>query len=988
MKKKLLLTSLVICIGILVFGVINASAETEGYFTYTVSNGEATITSCDKSASGIVTIPDTLGGYPVTTIGYNPFYDCDNITGLVFGKNVKSIGSYTTLGCDNIASISMTDSVTSIGQYAFGNLDKLEFIILSKNITSMGNGVLQNCNNLRWVVLPDKITALVPDTFSYCTNLQKVFIPKTVTSISYYVFQQCNSLTDVYFGGSQTQWNNISITTDNTSLSSLKTASIHYNTPARYTINYNANGGSNAPVTQTKIYDISTYLSSVKPTKYGYTFSKWNTRADGTGTSYNSGATYSANASATLYAQWIPNQYTVNYYSNDEKNLLLATSYHTYGVTRTLYKNTYSRAGYRFSGWGISKNSTAPKYMDEESVLNLSTNNGAVINLYAIWEIETYTVTYDANGGENAPASHSARAFTDTNLSSDIPRRDGYVFEGWAEDATAETAQHQPGDTISVGSADITLYAVWRKYIVIASGNCDFNLTWNLYEDGTLVISGIGEMTWINYSSAPWREYRNSVKRVIIEEGVTSIASYAFSDCTNLTDIDIAKSVTSIGDGAFGNCTALTHIDISENVTSIGKYVFGYCDSLNSILVNGNNAYYSSDERGVLYNKDKTILIQYPAGNTAISYVVPESVISIGDCAYRNCTNLSSIDIAENITSIGYAAFENCSALTVLDIPERVISIGRFAFSGCAGLTEMYIPDGVTNIGNSTFYNCVGLTSINIPDNVTIIEGQAFQKCTKLSNITFGENSKLTSIGSNAFSGCNSLIDIDIPESVVSIESCAFYNCKSIQSVGISKSVLSIGNWAFGYCDNLTDISFAEDSALTSIGEYAFSDCLKLTSMNVSKSVTDIGEYAFRNCTNLTNIIFEEESKLTSIGKYAFHSCKNLEATYYHGNKEQWNNISIGSNNDPLINNVIFVKYTKTTISEDGKTYVVNPVNVDEGVTVIVALYKDDIFVEIQSAIYKSVALTFTATKDYDTVKIMVWEDLYTLEPITEPEII
>ena len=210
-----------------------------------------------------------------------------------------------------------------------------------------------------------------------------------------------------------------------------------------------------------------------------------------------------------------------------------------------------------------------------------------------------------------------------------------------------------------------------------------------------------------DYDSNQSPVYNNSdVKKIVIEDGVTSIGDYAFRGCSSLTSITLPDSVTSIGDCAFVFCVGLSSITLPDSVTSIGDSAFKNCSSLTSITI-------------------------------------PDRVTSIEPYAFDNCSSLTSITIPNSITSIGASAFYNCRSLTSITIPDRVTSIESRAFTGCSSLTSITIPDSVTSIGYATFAGCSSLTSITIPDSVTSIGESAFSNCSSLQTISLSCKSTL-----------------------------------------------------------------------------------------------------------------------------------------------------------------------------------------------------------------------------------------------------
>lgn len=197
-----------------------------------------------------------------------------------------------------------------------------------------------------------------------------------------------------------------------------------------------------------------------------------------------------------------------------------------------------------------------------------------------------------------------------------------------------------------------------------------------------------------------------------------SIGDGAFRD-SGLTRITIPSSVTSIGRYAFHNCK-IERIIIPSSVTSIGSNVFLGCGSLTSITVDPNNSNYSSVD-GVLFNKDITELIQYPAGNTSASYSIPDSVTSIRDNAFRFGHSLKSVTfgVDSKLQSIGVEAFASCRGLESINIPNSVTSIGEQAFMYCSSLKSIIISNNVTVIKDRTFSLCNNLESIFLSDKVS-----------------------------------------------------------------------------------------------------------------------------------------------------------------------------------------------------------------------------------------------------------------------------
>ena len=321
---------------------------------------------------------------------------------------------------------------------------------------------------------------------------------------------------------------------------------------------------------------------------------------------------------------------------------------------------------------------------------------------------------------------------------------------------------------------------------------------WNL-ADKSITISGKGKMKhWQYDSTEDWNiKYKKIIEKVIINNGITNIGNFAFDECSSLEEIAIPSSVTSIGWNAFDECSSLEKIKVSSE-----------------------NKNYISVE-GVLYNKDVTEIIKYPANKLGEKYSIPDSVTSIGEDAFNGCSNLKEIIIPSSVIKIAYQTFCECSSLEKIVIPEGVTKIAQCAFKGCSSLKEIAIPSTVISIESYSFEDCNSLEEITIPNGVTSIGRWAFSRCSSLKEITIPEG--VTSIGGDAFSGCSSLKEITIPEGVTSIGGNAFSGCSSLKEITIPSSITCIGDYAFKGCSSSEEITIP--NSVTSIGKYAFSGC-------------------------------------------------------------------------------------------------------------------------------------------------------------------
>ena len=454
----------------------------------------------------------------------------------------------------------------------------------------------------------------------------------------------------------------------------------------------------------------------------------------------------------------------------------------------------------------------------------------------------------------------------------------------------------------------------WEPEIVHSGSFANNTMTWKLLENFELRIIGIGNMpNWANKTFVPWHEHENKIRAAKISEGITSLNRFAFIrnsclaiidipdsvtsigenvffGCSNLTSVDLGDSVTSIGDGAFWGCS-LASIEIPGSVTSIGENAFHICRSLMSIVVDSDNQYYSNDEYGVLFNKNKTTLIQYPIGNTRQTYTIPDSVTSIGNSAFYECNMLKSVDIPDSVVTIGDEAFAYCRSLASIDVGNSVTSISNKAFMWCGDLTSVVIPDSVTSIGNKAFYACDRFVSIVIPTGVTRIDEDAFYGCDNLTIYGYSDSYAQSYAEENDIpfvitgGNCGENVTWKLIDGVLTIsgegdmknyatvEDTPWYeNRESVTSIVFETGVTSISPNAFIDFDKVKEIKIPH--SVTRIGENAFSSCDGIEKVIIGRGVTHLPDDVFGNCFNLKEVTIPKN--VISISDTAFRHVFNF----------------------------------------------------------------------------------------------------------------
>ena len=850
---------------------------------------EITVTNATQIASnalrGITMLKNVSWNDGITSIGDYALYGCTGVTALTLPTALQTVGGYAFYNV-KIAVLELPQGVLSLGTYALYGSGLRTLLVPSSAVVSIGDRALDNTHSALKIYVTDSLLSSYKSSWSdyssriysfncirengmaidgstflqYFGDETEIALPANVTSIVAYAFAGTNVHTVLVPGNIRTIGANAFSGCD--TLETVRMLS------GVRTISANAFYGA-AGLTEVELPNTVTSIGA--NAFYGCS-SLTEVVVPNSVTSIGHSAFQGCNSIVKM---------TLPFVGESRTSTGTAGRFgYIFGYTSTLTSGTINQGGYYYyipstlREIEITGATALSSYAFQncDMLTSIALNEGITsISTYAFYNCDGLTemIIPESVTSIGTYAFASSVNLAKVTLPSGLTEISNYMFQSCPLLASVN------------GNGEVIIGANVTSIGTSAFGGCTsitkVTLPTGLTEIGGSAFSGATSLTQINIpasvteiGSSAFSGCVNLVRvnsetdgKVILQEGLTSISSYAFRDLSRITEVVVPDSVTSIWHSAFQGCNSIVKMTLpfvgesrevlasvensdSSNVGS--RYLFGYIfgSTTNSSTSGVEGAIYQGQSRNRSYYR----LYYIPS---SLREIVITDATGISANAFYGCTMLTSITLNEGMTAIYSRAFYNCDGLTEMVIPESVASIGTYGFYGCGNLAKVTLPSGLTEISNYMFQSCPLLASVNgngeviIGANVTSIGTSAFGGCTSITKVTLPTG--LTEIGGSAFSGATSLTQINIPASVTEIGSSAFSGCVNLVRV-----------------NSETDGKVILQEGLTSIGSYAFRDLSKITEVVVPDSVTSIGQGAFQGCNSLVKMTlpFVGESRSTT----------------------------------------------------------------------------------------------------------------------------
>ena len=754
-------------------------------------------------------------GVKYSVVDYGSTRECVEVAGLSEASQVvvipRSVGRY---------------KVIAIGALAFRDCSGLTSVTIPESVTSIGADAFQDCSGLTSITIPESVTSIGEAAFSGCSSLTSVTIPEGVTSIGEHTFNGCRGLTSVTIPEGVTSIGGYAFY----NCSGLTSITIPEGVTS---IGYAAFAGCSNSLESLTIPNSVTSLR-----KWAFSF-----KCD------------------SLVSLTIPDRF-IDSSILECSNLQSLTVYGediSSNCTKLIRNNSYLKS---------------VTLKDVTRIIDPSVFTGCS-------GLTSFTVTIKKDvtsiGDE---AFKNCSGLTSITIPESVTSIGRSAFDGCSglTSITIPEGVTSIGDEAFIYCTSLTSINIPNSVTTI--GKCAFLNCSSLGEAMAIPsnVTEIADGTFMGCSNLP---------SVRLTSNVQSIGNHAFDGCKAFKSFVFTPNLTSVGISAFRNCSGLTAIKLPSKVAELGDYAFADCENLESAVFNSNVEInlttFENDAKlktltspanyfdGVaLYNKEKTNLIKVFDPSISEYTGIPETVTAIGERAFKDCSNLSKVNLPSGLTSIGDDAFCNCEKLVLSAFPDNLKNVGARAFLNCGSITVNCSPSPLSFIGEQAFANCKSITGFTLSDNANLGEG-VFKGCTALSTMNI---SMLKNIPNSLFENCTALSSVTTPADLASVGNRAFFNCSKLESIAMP-DVASLGEEAFYGCSNLKEVNMPKVAYLP---QNTFNGCSALNTANIL-SCSVIADSAFKDCAALQSIQIHPE-RIESIGNKAFWGCSSLTSPW------------------------------------------------------------------------------------------------------------
>jgi len=916
--------------------VVLAPIATRAEFTRTISDGEVTITG-HSSLGGLVFIPATLEGLPVTRIGEAAFANSWSIAHVAIPESVRYIGSRAFQGCRSLKSFAVAAENPSFAAVDGVLIEKARAELVqyppAKNVTNYN--------------VPEGITSIRAWAFDGCENyadspcapLARIRIPDSVSSIGEGAFNGCPRLQSVEVGENNAFYSG----RDGVLLDKAETQLLLYPRNRHHSI-YTIPAGvtSIPPLAFARNYrlaqtTIPAGVKSIGERAFEGCSRLERVQVDPDNPAYSSIDGVLFNKQATVLLLYPPAK-SQSYSIPDG---VVSVGDRAFSATYNLTNITFAQSVRSIGEWAFQSCSTLARVSIPEGVERIG--DGAFSGCSQLSRVDLPARLLSIGNQAFAYCAH----LEDIILPEGVVSIGAKAFAG-----CASFEEIRIPDSVRHIGADAFLHCPKVGGFSVGDGNSAYSaLDGVLFDKSRTVLiqhprnkeqahyaipEGVEAIGPHAFASNPFIRsvvipdtvlaigegafQRARWTEVAIPGSVASIGAAAFAWCDNLASVRLGEGLATIGPNAFHGCGALTHIAIPDSVVSLGKSAFEDCRGLERISL-GN---------GVAKIVERTFLNCSQLGEI----LLPAGLESIGDHAFAGCPKLRRLELGNSVVSIGKGAFDACASLEAIEmgaessayasvdgvlfnkrktellkypagkvgeayvVADGVVSIGRAAFAGCTNLKsvmlpttlghigdwafansfrlqKIVVPPGVSALGEGVFNSCSGLLSLTLPANLASIGNQAFQNCGNLAALDLPKN--LVHIGDHAFASCAKLWSVKLPPGVTTLGLAAFADCSKLQILELSEGLAQIGQEMFMGCGSLQEVAIP--GSVVHVGARAFAECVGLRSATIGNGVVSIGDWAFANCRLLPRLTIPDSVR--SVGAYTFYGCTALSSVTF-----------------------------------------------------------------------------------------------------------